>query len=116
MQQNRLFYLILVMLSFTDCGGGSSFNDKIVEDVVSNMGTGVCDEILVGSKIDNVIVGELIEVKSEELIDVTVSFDYEINGVKKNASTVLLYSTKDGKKVLEEIGKCKYSNIEYHKQ
>lgn len=116
MQQNRFFYLTLMMLLFAACGKKESFKDKIVQDVIANMGKGACDDVLAGAKIDNVVVGELIPLKTEELIDVTVSFDYEIKGITKRATTVFLYSTKDGKKVLDEIGKCKYSNIEYNKQ
>ncbi len=116
MQKKRFFYIVPLLFLLVSCGKKETFKDVIVKDVVSNMGKGICDSVLAGAKIDNVIVKHIIPVETEQLIDVTVSFDYEINGIRKNASTVLLYSTKDGKRELDEIGICKYSNKQNNKQ
>ncbi len=98
--------LTLVVL-MSSCGDGMTFNDQITNDIKTKMGTGICKDIPSGSIISNIKIGEIVPIEGLGT-DVTIEFDYEVNGETKHHSSALLYVNNGSSKKLGAIGGCEY--------
>jgi hypothetical protein len=100
--------IILTLFIVYSCGK-KTFNEQIKEDVISKMGTGICDSIPSNSIISDVIIGEIVPIGNTGLTDVSIEFDYTVNNIKKHKKDALLYSKSGDVYTLEKIGGCEYS-------
>lgn len=109
--KKSLFPILVVVIaaSFKGCGSDVSFPDQIKNDVVSKMGTGICDSIPAGSVIKNVVVGEITPIERTPLIDVAIEYDFECNNETTHKSGAVLYSKQGSTYYLEALGGCEYS-------
>lgn len=103
------FFAVTIVLLLAGCGGIMTFEDQIKRDVKSKMATGICDDIPENAKISNVIVVETTSINGTALIDVTITFDYTVNGTTINKEGALLYTRNVKGNILEAIGGCEYS-------
>lgn len=98
---------LIASLSYS-CGETKTFEQQITDDVVSKMGTGICDSIPNGANITNVKIGEIVPIGETGLIDVSLEFDYEINQKTTHKKEAVLYSKAGNSYRLEALGGCDY--------
>src|SRR5688572_18388296 len=104
-----VFYITsMAFILITACSQSVSFNDQIVNDISSLMGTGICDSIPEGSTISNIVVGEIVPIGETGMIDVSMEFDHEQDGVRKHQKGAMLYTKSGNVHKLEAIGGCDY--------
>lgn len=108
MKKYAFYIASLAILFITACSQPGSFNDQIVNDISRLMGTGICDSIPEGSTISNIVVGEIVPIGETGMIDVTMEFDHEKDGVKKHQEGAMLYTKSGNVHKLEAIGGCDY--------
>lgn len=102
---------IVCVIGFNLCAcGGMSFNEQIVDDISTKMGTGICDSIPKGSKISNIQVGEIVDIGMDGMTDVTIEFDYEAYGEVKHKTGAMLYLKRGSSYKLAVIGGCEYGD------
>lgn len=102
---NIICVLTLAFL-FSSCGG-MTFNEQITDDIQNRMGTGICKDIPSGSLISNIKIGKIVPIEGLGT-DVSIEFDYEVNGETKHHTSALLYVKNGNGHKLGAIGGCEY--------
>ena len=102
---NIISALTLVFL-LSSCGG-MTFNEQITNDIQTKMGTGICKDIPSGSAITNIKIGDIVPIEGLGT-DVSIEFDYEVNGETKHHTSALLYVKNGSGHKLGAIGGCEY--------
>lgn len=99
-------WMMCLALLLSSCGKKLSFEEQIVQDVSSKMGTGICEGIPAGATISNVEVGEIVPIGETGLIDVTIDFDYSQGGSTEHHHGAVLYSKQGSRYSLQALGGC----------
>ncbi len=99
-------FIILIISAFylMGCSPGMTFEEQIINDLSTKLPTGTCDGYPKGTKISNIKVGEIVDIGMDGMTDVSYTLTYEINGVKKDTSSAMLYIKRGSKYVLAVMG------------
>lgn len=103
-------YLLFAAITLEACAN-ESIDETVINDVIANMGKGICDSIPSGSVISNVKVGDkktLSESATADVVEIGVEFDFNVNGVMKHRITSLIYVKKGSAYKLAAMGDCRY--------
>lgn len=102
--KNSLILLFLSILYFSSCSSGMTFEEQIIKDLSTKLPSGKCDGYPKGTKISNIKVGEIVDIGLNGMTDVSYSLTYEINGVKKDTSSAMLYLKRGSEYKLAVMG------------
>ena len=105
---SKSIYVLFFTFILSNCGEEITFNDQITNDIQTKMATGICKDIPNGSTISNIKIGKIDRVKGMGT-NVSIEFDYEVDGEIKHHSSFLLYIENGNKQELAAIGRCDYS-------
>jgi len=86
--------LLLATLSASliiSCSSGMTFKEQIINDLLTKLPSGTCDGYPKGTIISNIKVGEIVDIGLDGMTDVSYSLTYEIDGVKKDTLSAMLY-------------------------
>ncbi len=104
----KLSTIVFFLIVAVACGKKMTFEEQITNDVVSKMGTGICDSIPAGSTIKNVKIGEITPIGETGLVDVSLEFDFEKDQTTTHKKGAVLYSKQGSTYYLEALGGCEY--------
>ncbi|MEZ5044663.1 MAG: hypothetical protein R2828_32505 [Saprospiraceae bacterium] len=99
-----LVILIISGFHLIGCSSGMTFKEQIVNDLSVKLPSGTCNGYPKGTKISNIKVGEIVDIGMDGMTDVSYTLTYEINGVKKDTSSAMLYLKQGSKYVLAVMG------------
>lgn len=102
--KNLLIILIISLFYFTGCSPSITFEEQIINDLSTKLPSGTCDGYPKGTKISNVKVGEIVDIGIDGMTDVSYTLTYEINGVKKDTTSAMLYLKRGSSYVLAVMG------------
>lgn len=102
--KNLLSILSLAALVIIGCARGMTFEEQIINDLSTKLPSGTCDGYPKGTKISNIKVGEIVDIGVDGMTDVSYSLTYEIDGVKKDTTSAMLYLKRGSKYVLAVMG------------
>ena len=102
--KNLLSISILSIGLLLGCSSGMTFEEQIVNDLSTKLPSGTCNGYPKGTVISNIKVGEIVDIGLDGMTDVSYSLTYEINGVKKDTSSAMLYLKRGSKYKLAVMG------------
>ncbi len=102
--KNILSISILSIGLLLACSSGMTFEEQIVNDLSTKLPSGTCDGYPKGTIISNIEVGEIVDIGLDGMTDVSYTLTYEINGVKKDTSSAMLYLKRGSKYKLAVMG------------
>ncbi len=100
-------YFIILFTStfyFISCSSGMTFEEQIINDLSTKLPSGTCDGYPKGTIISNIKVGKIVDIGLDGMTDVSYELSYEINGVKKDTSSAMLYLKRGSKYKLAVMG------------
>ena len=101
----QLFFILFISAFYLmGCSSGMTFEEQIINDLSTKLPSGTCDGYPKGTKISNIKVGEIVDIGMDGMTDVSYTLTYEINGVKKDTSSAMLYLKQGSKYVLAVMG------------
>jgi len=86
------------------CSSGMTFEEQIKNDLSTKLPTGTCDGYPKGTIISNIKLGEIVDIGLNGMTDVSYSLTFEIDGVKKDTSSAMLYLKRGSKYKLAVMG------------
>ncbi len=92
------------MLCFSSCKPSMTFEQQIINDLATKLPSGNCEGYPKGTKISNIVVGEIIDIGIDGMTDVSYELDYEIDGVVAHKSGAMLYLKRGSKYRLAVMG------------
>ncbi len=99
------FTIMLVITSLLlACSSSMTFEEQIINDLATKLPSGTCDNYPKGTIISNIKVGEIIDIGLDGMTDVSYSLTYEINGIKKDTSSAMLYLKRGSQYHLAVMG------------
>lgn len=99
-----LLATILLSGFFVGCSGGMTFEEQIINDLSTKLPSGKCDGYPKGTIISNIKINEIVDIGLDGMTDVSYSLTYEIDGVKKDTSSAMLYLKRGSKYKLAVMG------------
>jgi len=102
--KNLLLLSMLLSVFLIGCSPGMTFEEQIINDLSTKLPSGTCDGYPKGTIISNIKVGDIVDIGIEGMTDVSYSLTYEINGVKKDTSSAMLYLKRGSKYNLAVMG------------
>jgi len=89
--KNLHYYIILFGAILAGCSAGMTFEEQIINDLSTKLPSGTCDGYPKGTIISDIKVGKIVDIGLDGMTDVSYSLTYEIDGVKKDTSSAMLY-------------------------
>lgn len=102
--QNIFGAIVLISGLLTSCTQGMTFEEQIINDLSTKLPSGTCDGYPKGTIISNIEVDKIVDIGLNGMTDVSYSLTYEINGVKKDTSSAMLYLKRGSKYILAVMG------------
>lgn len=102
--KNILATAFILIGFLSSCAPGMTFEEQIIHDLSTKLPSGTCDGYPKGTVISNIKVGEIVDIGLNGMTDVSYSLTYEVNGVKKDTSSAMLYLKKGSKYHLAVMG------------
>lgn len=108
MNLSQLFPLF-ACLFLVACGGGTSFNDQIVNDLKVTLPASQCEWLPQGATVTKVEVGEIVDIGLDGMTDVSYELDYEVAGETQHHTGAMLYLKRGNRYTLASLGgDCKF--------
>ncbi len=85
------FFLLFTLFSLISCSSGMTFEEQIINDLSTKLPSGTCDGYPKGTIISNIQISEIVDIGLDGMTDVSYKLTYEIDGVKKDTSSAMLY-------------------------
>ena len=104
--KNFAIILLTSVFYFMGCSPGMTFEEQIINDLSTKLPSGTCEGYPKGTIISNIKVGNIVDIGIDGMTDVSYELEYEIDGVKKDTSSAMLYLKTGSKYVLAVMG-CK---------
>ena len=86
------------------CESKMTFEEQIINDLMTKLPSGTCDGYPKGTKITNIVVRDIVDIGLDGMTDVSYELDYEINGEKKHKSSAMLYLKRGSSYKLAVMG------------
>lgn len=102
--KNLILILLVATFYLVGCSSGMTFEEQIINDLSTKLPSGTCDGYPKGTIISNIKVGEIVDIGLDGMTDVSYELTYEINGVKKDTSSAMLYLKRGSKYILAVMG------------
>ena len=99
-----LFIFLSSFIFIFGCSPRMTFEEQIIHDLSTKLPSGTCDGYPKGTKILDIKVGKIVDIGLNGMTDVSYSLTYEMNGVKKDTSSAMLYLKRGSKYVLAVMG------------
>ncbi len=96
--------IILSLGLLIACSPSMSFEEQIINDLSTKLPSGTCDGYPKGTIISNIKVGEIVDIGLDGMTDVSYTLTYEIDGIKKDTSSAMLYLKRGSKYHLAVMG------------
>ena len=102
--KNLLLIAIITAGLTVGCSSGMTFEEQIINDLSTKLPSGTCDGYPKGTIISNIKVGDIVDIGLDGMIDVSYSLSYEIEGIKKDTSSAMLYLKRGSRYKLAVMG------------
>jgi hypothetical protein len=89
--KNLIIIMLFSVFYLMGCTSGMTFEEQIINDLATKLPSGTCDGYPKGTKISNIKVGEIVDIGIDGMTDVSYELTYEIDGVKRDTSSAMLY-------------------------
>lgn len=86
------------------CSSEMTFEEQIIHDLSTKLPSGTCYGYPEGTIVSNIKIGEIVDPELDGMIIVPYSLTYEINGIKKDTTTSMLYAKYGSKYKLTVMG------------
>ncbi|MBK8393498.1 MAG: hypothetical protein IPL23_31400 [Saprospiraceae bacterium] len=102
--KNLLIITLISVLNLYGCSSGMTFEEQIINDLTTKLPSGTCDNYPKGTIISNIKVGKIVDIGLDGMTDVSYTLTYEINGIKKDTTSAMLYLKRGSRYKLAVMG------------